>query len=204
MSAATMPTKMAAIDSIVSMMRSMTLRCDRVPSYARRPRGHASLRMMTTAAGRCHRRRINSPPARRRQSCAQYRAVLRELALSSLRARRDRRRPSSRRRPIALQRRAPPSTRRAARASACRPRGPAARLILARPAASKSAQGAASFSAHSVVQWSSITFFCAGDMASYLALFIDPDEGRDVERRVHVVLHHLVDAEQDRSSPTGR
>ena len=33
-----------------------------------------------------------------------------------------------------------------------------------RAGCSKSAHGLATFSAHSVVQWSSITFFCAGDM----------------------------------------
>ena len=66
---------------------------------------------------------------------------------------------------------------------------------------SKSAQGEATFSAHSVVQWSSITFFCAGDMESYLALFIAQMNAVDVERHVHVVLHHLVDAEQEDRAP---
>ena len=39
-------------------------------------------------------------------------------------------------------------------------------LTLASPACSKSAHGSANFPAHSVVQWSSMTFFCAADMAA--------------------------------------
>src|SRR5262252_614537 len=44
--------------------------------------------------------------------------------------------------------------------------------IFSRPAYSKSAHGPATRSAHCVVQWLSITCFCAGDIASYFALFI--------------------------------
>ena len=38
------------------------------------------------------------------------------------------------------------------------------------PACSKSAQGPATFAAHSLVQWSSIAFFWRGDISSYFAL----------------------------------
>src|SRR5262245_27686101 len=48
---------------------------------------------------------------------------------------------------------------------------PGRAAILPLPAASKSAHGDAIFSAHSVVQCESITFFCAADSALYLSLF---------------------------------
>jgi hypothetical protein len=38
-------------------------------------------------------------------------------------------------------------------------------------------QGPANFSAHSVVQWLSITFFWLADMASYLSLFMIQTKG---------------------------
>src|SRR6185437_9332755 len=47
---------------------------------------------------------------------------------------------------------------------------PASALILAMPACSKSAHGAAILNAHSLVQWLSITFFCDADIWLYLSL----------------------------------
>src|SRR4029079_15256816 len=47
---------------------------------------------------------------------------------------------------------------------------PDSAFILAMPACSKSAHGAATFNAHAGVQWLSITFFCAADISLYFAL----------------------------------
>ena len=139
------------------------------------------------------RRAILSPPVTARRGLAsEARLVASRMALRLQRLHhllRDRRRALLRAvGPRGLRSAPPPcATRRAARLSACTISWPGRSASLARPANSKSAHGAATFSAHSVVQWSSITFFCAARHRVVLVLVHHPDERRRVERHVHVV-----------------